>query len=325
MENYNTQLNQNTDTGLTKLKTYLSANKKMFTSLLSTVLILVMAGFAVYFAYSYKNRSLNAKKAGAANPACYLELQLAPPTPSATPIACNKMLDIVLVMDRSSSMNSVESDGRTKLQWAKEAAASFVQALINSGTTSVRVGVSSFGAQGNDGTGTLASRFNSTLEIPLTNNLQNVLTSINNIKYIDKGTCIQCGIRIGNTQLTSANNKKVEIVLSDGKANRSWIGTSSQNNKTLAINEAKMGRSKGIEYRTLGYGLKASGTIDEPTLIAIAGSVANYQYKPNVADWSAAFLTILRDICGTTPTRTSTPISTVYSTPRSSPLPTQLP
>ncbi len=293
------------------VKSFFKSKKRTVVAASSFLVAMVMTGSVFYIAYKTYSQKNMATNTGAANPSCYLELSLATPTPSATPIACNKKLDIALVIDRSSTMRTVEADGRTKLVWAKEAASNFVQALIDSGTTSVRVSVSSFGAQGNDGTGTLASSYNSTLVSPLTNNFQSVLAAINNIQYVNSGTCIECGIRIGNSQLSSTTNRKIEILLSDGKANHIWNGGTS-NAKAAAITVANAGRASGIEYRALGYGVAASGDIDEATLISVAGSTANYQYKPNVSDWTSGFLTILRDICGgvTVPTAASSPVAT---------------
>lgn len=216
--------------------------------------------------------------------------------PTGSSYSCND-LDIMLVIDRSSTMqNEHEADGRNKLSWAKDAAAGFVQAIKDTGTSSIRVGVASFGAQGNDGTGSLGSDYNSALNIGLTGDYNSVISAINNIAYIRSGTCIECGLKIGNNQFSDSGNRRVEILLSDGKANHNWDGSTS-NSKARAINVANDGRSNGIEYRVLGYGLESSGDIDENTLLQIAGSPAYYQYKPNVADWSEAFLDILEELC----------------------------
>lgn len=238
------------------------------------------------------------------------------PTPTSTstptptpPTSCNNKVSIALVIDRSDTMYSeIESDGRNKLAWAKDAARAFVQALKNTNTSSVRVAVVSFGAQGNDGTGTKDPKDNSTLNIALTNNYDNVISAINSIDYINWGTCIGCGIRIGNGQLgvtTSRFNvnrfavdeRRVGILLSDGMANHNWIGGTGpgSNSIAFAINEANYGRANGIEYRAIGFGIAPE--IDENTLVSIAGSRDNYQYKPNAQDWAQAFINILGDLC----------------------------
>ncbi len=304
------------------MKGMLSNRKKSIVTLSSFLIAVVMTGSVFYIAYNTYNKRNVATNTGAANPSCYLELALNSPSPSPTPIACTGKLDIMLVIDRSSTMTDTEADGRQKLAWAKDAAKGFVQALINSGTTSVRVGVSSFGSQGNDGTGAQDSTYNSTLNIALSSNFAQVMTAIDGISYVHSGTCIECGIRIANSQLTSTTNKRVEILLSDGMANHTWDGIRNTGATAAAITQSNNGRAAGLEYRVLGYGI--AGQINETTLKSIAGSAANYQYKPNVADWSAAFLKILEEICvapvpAVTPTAapvvTPSPVVTAVPTP----------
>ncbi len=232
------------------------------------------------------------------------------PIPTATPpVSCSKNLNIALVFDRSSTMTQKESDGRIKLEWAKDAARGFVQALKNTGTTTVSVSADSFGAQGNDGSGVLAPGYNSTLNIVMTNNFDNVITAVNNIKYSLPGTCIECGIRIGNGQLTNTSSRKVEILLSDGMANHNWDGTTGSEPRAKAINMADAGRAGGIEFRVLGYGLKSANQIDESTLMNIAGAPPFYQYKPNVSEWSNAFMSILGEVCNPFPVPIPKPIA----------------
>lgn len=234
-------------------------------------------------------------------------------------LSCENQLDIAMVIDRSSSMRQTEADGRKKLEWAKEAAIGLVQAVQDTGETSVRMSVVSFGAQGNDGTGVLGSNYNSTLNIALTNNYTSIINAINSVAYIESGTCIECGLRIGNGQLTTSANRRVEILLSDGRANHNWNG-STANSTTNAINMSNTGRAAGIEYRVLGYGV--SDQINEPTLISIAGGASNYQYKPDVTDWSSSLLTILQDICEPEPTPTEIPSVTVTPNPSETSTPT---
>ncbi len=253
-----------------------------------------------------------------------------PSTPSATsnctltfnlptPIPCNRDIDIVgMTIDRSSSMNALETDGRTKLAWAKEAALTFTNMLKASGTTTVKMAVNSFGAQGNDGTGVLDSTYNSLVHTSLTNNYDTMLTAINNVRYIHSGTCIMCGLRLSNNQVNTLDPaKKVAIIISDGRANHIWDGTApgSTVSKQAAINEANAGRAKGVQYHVIGYGSTTSPA-DETTLRAIAGSNGTYQYKPNATDWSTAFLSILNNICTTSGT-TITPTRSVVATPTS--------
>lgn len=234
--------------------------------------------------------------------------------------------NIVLVLDRSSSMNSKESDGRTKLAWAKESAKTLVDRIAAMPNVSAKISIVSFGSQGNDGKGSLAATYNSTLHIALSSNFSAVKTAIDGVNFVKSGTCIECGIRIGNNQLTVSALNRVVILLSDGKANHVWSGASG--NSSGAIAEANKGRGLGLVYYVLGYGT-GSG-IDETTLKAIAGKTTNYQYKPNALDWPNAFLQIVDLLCAQptatpiptkTPTKTPTPLPSKTSTPKPSATP----
>jgi hypothetical protein len=209
-------------------------------------------------------------------------------------VRCDQKADIAIVLDRSSSMNSQDADGRSKLEWAKDAAALFVTAIKNSGSTQIKLSVVSYGAQGNDGTGTRDSTYNTTLDIAATTDYGAVLSAIEAIRFIRSGTCGQCGIRIGNAQISGSGDTKAVIFLSDGKINKIWNGTESDS-KQAAITEANSGRGLGIAYYVLGYG---SGTaIDEPTLKSIAGTDSNYTWRPNATDWSRGFIDLLPKFC----------------------------
>jgi hypothetical protein len=269
---------------------------------------LVMAGVSLYVARTSLMRSNislnNPEGADAYTAACTLSLTRTPPT---LPPTCGN-LDIALVIDRSSTMTQLEPDGRKKLDWARDAAKTFVSAIKNSGNTHVRVMVDSFGAQGNDGTGILASTYNSSLDIPLTNvstGYSSIISALDRVIYSKPGTCVQCGIRIANRSLLlNTANRRVEVLFSDGMANHTWEGldtrevpAGSPNPKQLAITAANNGRGVGHQFRVIGYGPREAGKLDEATLISIAGSAANYHWQPNAASWSAEFLTILNELC----------------------------
>jgi hypothetical protein len=231
-----------------------------------------------------------------------------------TPIPCSNIHIVGMTLDRSSSMNALETDGRTKLAWAKEAANTFLNTIRSSGTTTVSVAINSFGAQGNDGTGTLGSTYNSLLHQGLTNNIDSAITALGNVRYITSGTCIMCGIRLSNSQVNTASTaKKVAILLSDGRANRIWNGTQpgSAISKQAAIDEANRGRAMGVQYHVIGYG-SLDNAADETTLRAIAGSNGSYQFKPNAQEWSTAMLNIMNNICSS-PNSTRTPTTTVLA------------
>ncbi len=188
---------------------------------------------------------------------------IAPTVPYAKPRAaevspvpvCSLKTDIMLVIDRSSTMTETDY-GKIKMEWAKEAATAFVSAIeAMQNIDSLRIGVDSFGAQGNDGTGTRPADRNSTLDSPLTSDFTALKTAISQVHYIQSGTCIECGLRIANDQfITSTADKKVIILISDGMANTVWNGT---NNGALqaAIDAANSGRTT--------YGIRISVLVSE--------------------------------------------------------------
>ena len=283
-------------------------------------LTFVIGGISIWSSKYLVRKPIVPATPSAASASCTTEFSIAKPTP----IICNNEIDILgITIDRSSSMTALETDGRQKLAWAKEAAIGFVKTLQASQTSSVRLGVASFGAQGNDGNGTLSSAYNSTLNSVLTSDFSNLINNVlPKVAYVQSGTCIECGLRIARSQLQQNTRKKVVILFSDGKANRIWNGSApgGTTSRQTAINEANKGRTQGIEYYVLGYG---TGTnIDETTLKAIAGPSANYQYKPDVTTWSQAMLNVLTRICntGSGPTATRSITATQAPMPTSSTL-----
>ena len=266
---------------------------------------------------------------------CTLTFSVVEPTstptqPSPTPAdLCLPEADIVLVLDRSGSMNELEADGRTKLEWEKESAIAFVQTVAATQNTNISISVVSFGAQGNDGTGILDHAFDTTLNSPLSQNYDQIISDISQIVYIPFSapdsiaeTCISCGLGIGTKELidNATTSSRAVVLLSDGKANRTWTGTAGNAAANAeAIQAANYGRSNGISYHVLGYGLVSENQIDEGILKKIAGVPEYYQYKPNVSDWSEAFLAVFDQLClPTSPTPTSiNPTNTPTATPGS--------
>ena len=190
-------------------------------------------------------------------------------------------------------------DDGVKLPAAIAGAKALVDRIITSGKNNIRISVTSFGRQGNDGTGKLPANNNSILHIGLSNNYTAVKNAVSSIHYINFGTCILCGIRIGNNSLINPVNPnlKYEILLSDGIENSLWNGSGTGDGP--AGKEADTGRANGITYYVIGYGKRGDiSDIDEPNLIHIAGNSNNYKYRPNAADWANTFVEILGNICG---------------------------
>lgn len=237
---------------------------------------------------------------------CEYEINIPSPTetvsvpPIATPtipeLVCNRRADIAIAIDRSTSMGQKESNGKTKIELARDASRAFVSAIKESETSSIKISVVSFGRQGNDGTGSLSHENDATLHIGASSDYDAVLAAIDGITNVQSGTCAQCGIRIGNGQIASSQDTKAMILLTDGISNRTWNG-SGANATAMSISEADEGRGKGIVYFVFGFGNKTKNQIDEPTLQAIAGSTGQYIYKPDPLTWTAGFLDLLPKFC----------------------------
>jgi len=128
----------------------------------------------------------------------------APPPPAT--VCGNAPLDIMLLIDRSGSMNDRIGSSQTKIQAAKAAAKNFVDIISNNSND--RIGVASFAS-------------NYTLDAPLTNNWSQVKNAIDSLSANNE-TCIQAGIDTVNTEITTDGRqgiKKIAVLLTDGIAN----------------------------------------------------------------------------------------------------------
>lgn len=231
---------------------------------------------------------------------------------------CTEQVDIMLVLDRSQSMR-YKYNGKSQYDWAKEAALQLINRVLTHPNLTARVGIASFGEQGNDGLGRGGRRYDSTLDSKLTSDIPTLTTAIANMPIARDATCIECGLRIANTELSTSSSKKIAILLSDGVANYLWEGIYTNNGSPSAIAAANAGRTLGITYYVMGYGIQKPGVIDETTLRAIAGVEERYAYRPNPSDWASTMLAFADDICPN-----PTPAVTINPTP-SSTLPTNTP
>jgi hypothetical protein len=176
----------------------------------------------------------------------------------------------------------------------------------------VRIGVSSFGLQGNDGSGILDSSWNSTLVSGLSTDYSSVKDAINGIQYVHFGSCDECGIRIANKELADkklANVPQVVILLADGEMSYTWSGEEVGDSPRRAIEEANKGRSQGITYYSIGYG--EYDREHQRRLTAIAGDPSRYFFKPTVQEFSGAFVDLAHLLC---PAPTATPSQSAEAT-----------
>src|SRR3989344_3784927 len=261
---------------------------------------------------------------------CETGVNVVVPTPAVDP--CIGKIDVMLVTDRSGSMNSLDGTKR-KIDWAREAIVAFVDEMTKNNEAGVklaqakstalpqvRVGLVSINKYGTS-TGQTYER--SVVDVPLQvistggTVIKNLMTKTQSWKYAwdvfrtpsgslfsGDGTCVQCGLRLAGNQMktssTDATVVRYVILLSDGLANTRWSDDPSDNSlaRKAAVDEAiALRNSLLVSQRTIGFG--SSGAINEPTLKGIAADWMNYSYKPNGSSWAAAFRTEADFMCGT--------------------------
>lgn len=152
-------------------------------------------------------------------------------------------VDVVLVIDRSGSMN--DSAGQyTRLYYAKEAAINFAERVLGqNGIPGSRVSVVSF--SGPDTTSGYGNQRQARTDLDLNANLMTVSNTINSLSAVN-GTNTEAGFKQGQTVIQGAtsnekpNSNKVVIMLTDG------LPTASNGNKykdTTDINHIHLQRA----------------------------------------------------------------------------------
>jgi hypothetical protein len=200
---------------------------------------------------------------------------------------------------------------KKKLQWAIDATQSLVSGLYaySAGHPSytVKMGLVTFGARGDASVPTYngATPYNnSTINLALTNTLNKagLSTAVANIwNTRQPGTCIECGVRLGDSVLSKGTaTRKAVILLSDGRANKVWTSDGHTNPpnsspNTAAIAAATASKGKGVKYFVLGYN-DNQNRINETTLKAIA-SGGTYIKDPDPSNWANSFYGFVKDIC----------------------------
>lgn len=126
-------------------------------------------------------------------------------------LANNEKMDVVLVVDRSGSMNS---DNR--MDNAKTAAKSFVDKLLDGGNGKVRIGLVSYAGR------SAVDRTKPDLTITKLqsdkNNLKKTIDSYNG----DGGTFTQAALREADKLFDNSNSKKIIVLISDGEPTYSY-------------------------------------------------------------------------------------------------------
>ena|GEM_PF-451585 len=136
-------------------------------------------------------------------------------------IANNEKLDIVLVVDRSGSMNSHD-----RMENAKKAAKNFVDKLIDGGNGKVRIGLVSYAGVKKDKYGNEVPELTTTVLQDNSSNLNSIINGYNAYSGKAAGTFTQAALREANKLFENNDNEKIIVLISDG------LPTYSYNNKT---------------------------------------------------------------------------------------------
>lgn len=217
------------------------------------------------------------------------------PTAGPPPKTCNSNtpVDVMVTLDYSGSMSG------DKLAKAKAAAKSLVTVLETNPAN--RMGINSF----ND---------SAKLYTPLTNQHTLLKAIIDNLPAGSGRTCVKCGIDMVNAEIatntsvasTGSATKKVDILLTDGQANRPLPESAAGQ---LALDSARQGHAQsGTIFYTIGFG-DETGTplgggkgfqakVNETLLKQIAAdTTGKYYYSPSDDDLKYIFEDIGLIIC----------------------------
>src|SRR6185369_10358872 len=235
-------------------------------------------------------------------------------------------LDVMIVFDRSGSMDDAGGNPAQPIGDAKTAAKALVDQL--SGTTD-RAGLTSFSTT-------------ATLNRALTNVFANVKSSIDGLTATGN-TNIGGGVQRGQQELASNGaappTVRVMVVLSDGVANRTASGTSCPTTPTTAnactqdaITQAAAAKSAGTVVFTIGLNLNnlgaATATLARSTLQSMASSAQSYFEAPSSAQLQGIFnqiATIITNIAGSNVVITDIlPSDVQYLAGSASPAPTSI-
>lgn len=208
----------------------------------------------------------------------------------------NNPVDVMVTLDYSGSMSG------EKLKKAKEAAKSLVSVLETNPAN--KMGINSF----ND---------SAKLYTPLTNQHTILKAIIDNLPSGSGRTCLKCGIDMANAEIaanssaasvgTNSAAKRVDILLTDGNANRPLPEFGAGQ---LALDAARQGYSQsGISYYTIGFGAEsgtplgggrsaAQARVNETLLKQISTETkGKYYYSPSDDDLKYIFEDIGLIIC----------------------------
>jgi Mg-chelatase subunit ChlD len=201
----------------------------------------------------------------------------------------NVLLDVMLVIDRSGSMNDkIPGDKNSKLYYAKLAAQDFV---TNLNPLTDKAGLASFET---------TSSLDSILTSDLTGDSNSVKNKIGSL-VVGGSTDMMGGINKANTEINTTharnNDVKVMILLTDGVANY-WEGLpyphyqDNQIGCQKALQSATVSKNMGVKIFTIGLG--PTNGLNQTLLNAI--QTDGYYYSPSAQDLTNIYQSIAQRI-----------------------------
>lgn len=211
--------------------------------------------------------------------------------------ACEKLSNVILLLDRSGSMASLGLNPPQPLSDAKSAAVSFIEQLSSKN----KIGVVSFAAKAKEPIdSTLTSDFNSAKQVVESVNIEASGTQYTNIYE---------ALHSSWQELISARaqdeSSKIVILLTDGVANnpKNPQGKTEADDikyaENLATGESLNLKKDGLVIYTIGLGNK----INESFLKNLASKEDNYFFAPTATNLETIYKNISSDICKETPAR----------------------
>ncbi len=207
-------------------------------------------------------------------------------------------VDIMLVFDDSGSMQETDpTTGMTKMLAAKRAASSFID-IVSSHVKNAQYGLTVFSGSNN-----YPNDVNTRVSQPLTTNTSAIKNAISAVPDNGGGTCVECGIVLGNGELSRStrNAQKVVIVMTDGATNQ-IIGSNGGNVSIDAAENAAMTatingvNAQNIIYQVIGIG-QGSGSFDPIFMQQLADTNGGRFYNsPSTSTLESIYQSIAEDI-----------------------------
>ncbi len=242
------------------------------------------------------------------------------------PVTQRLPLDVMIVFDRSGSMDDAGGNPPQPITDAKNAAITLINQLNNTTDTA---GLTSFSTT-------------ATLDQALTSNFAAVTNKVNAIS-VGGNTNIGGGVKTGQQEIATHGRASptvhVMVVLTDGVANRTASGTSCATNPTSAdtctqdaINQAAIAKAAGTIVFTIGLNLNnlgsATAAVARAELQAMASNSNDYYEAPTSSQLSNIFsqiATVITNVAGSNIVVTDIlPTGVQYVAGSASPAPTSV-